>query len=429
MAGNIILLSIDALRADHLSCYGYNRDTTPNIDALAKDALFYKNVYSASSHTREAVPSILTGAPPSEAIDEEYRLATETIASRLPESFTTSAFHSNPFISRAYGFNEGFDHFFDDLKLGQNKLLALLQRALDKFVFNRGEYHARAERINDLSLEWIDALDGEDRFFLWNHYMDVHGPYNPPDSYNEWGERIESTQSQRLYNRLTSDEKIESADVERAINLYDGEIAYIDEQIGRFVSELTDRGLLESTLLVITSDHGDLFGEYGKHAHPRFVYPELTRVPLIIKPPSGGIEDISSTCSTMDIVPTILDWVGAESVRESLLRPHDLDKNRIVYSSARGENEEVHLQRFAAYQLEKSYWIEKEITTDEIRNEGYETNLLLGESVEPTNENWSELRNKVVEYSSRHEKSKRKSESNDTVDNEVERRLDALGYK
>ncbi|ELY63486.1 sulfatase [Natrinema versiforme JCM 10478] len=110
---NVILLSADALRADHLSCYGYHRDTSPVLDELANESIRFTQAYSASSHTREAVPALLTGEYPDVAIDSNYRLATDTIASQLSEEgFATSSFHSNPFVSRVYGFDSGFD---DDL--------------------------------------------------------------------------------------------------------------------------------------------------------------------------------------------------------------------------------------------------------------------------------------------------------------------------
>jgi len=139
---NIVLLTADALRADHLGCYGYRRDTSPVLDAFDQESLRFTNAYSASSHTREAVPALLTGEYPDVAIGSDYRLATDTVASTLSEAgFATAGFHSNPFVSRAYGFDRGFDTFDDDLHLGQHKLIALAQRAIDKL---RNRHYARA---------------------------------------------------------------------------------------------------------------------------------------------------------------------------------------------------------------------------------------------------------------------------------------------
>ena len=109
---HVVVLSADALRADHLSCYNYQRETSPVLDDLAAESLRFTNAYSASSHTRKAVPALPTGEYPDSAVDEDYRLASETVATTLSErGFATGGFHSNPFVSRAYGFDRGFDTF------------------------------------------------------------------------------------------------------------------------------------------------------------------------------------------------------------------------------------------------------------------------------------------------------------------------------
>jgi arylsulfatase len=233
---NIILLSADALRADHLSCYGYERETSPVLDELATESLTFTNAFSASSHTREAVPSLLTGEYPDVAVDADYRLAKETIASTLSEEgFATAGFHSNPFVSRAYGFDRGFDTFDDDLHLGQHKFIALAQRMLDKF---RNRHYARAEEINDRSVSWIDSLNDDEQFFLWNHYMDTHGPYEPSEKYmiNFRNDGISDKKAQSLYQRAISyPESITDDEKELLIDLYDGEIRYNDAKIVSFL--------------------------------------------------------------------------------------------------------------------------------------------------------------------------------------------------
>ena len=146
---NVILLSIDALRADHLSFHGYERDTAPFLNSLAEEAFTYTSAIAPSSHTREAVPSILTGHYPDAFARAGYRLTEETVAARLANAgYATAGFHSNPYVSRAYGWGDGFEEFDHDLLLGSNRLLALAQRAIDKFVLNKGEYHVRAEELN-----------------------------------------------------------------------------------------------------------------------------------------------------------------------------------------------------------------------------------------------------------------------------------------
>ena len=147
------------------------------------------------------MPALLTGQYPDEAVDAGYRLTGEPVAARLRQAgFVTGGFHSNPFVSRAYGFDRGFDTFDDDLRFGRNRIVALAQRAFD---IARNRNYARADEINERSLRWLDSVaDSGSRFFLWNHYMDVHGPYEPPSGYREFiagypGDRA----VQRLYKR------------------------------------------------------------------------------------------------------------------------------------------------------------------------------------------------------------------------------------
>ena len=129
---NVVLLTLDALRADHVSWCGYDRDTTPNFDRFAETNTRFAEAYSVSTHTREAIPGLLTGLYPTECVADDYSLAADTIATHLRDTeYTTGAFHSNPYVSRAYGFDRDFDPFDYDLYLCQHKLIALAQRALD----------------------------------------------------------------------------------------------------------------------------------------------------------------------------------------------------------------------------------------------------------------------------------------------------------
>jgi len=149
------------------------------------------------------------------------------------EGFSTAAFHSNPYASRAFGMDRGFDRFDDDLHLGNHKLIALIQRALDKL---RNRHYARANEINDRSLAWID--ERESPFFLWNHYMDTHGPYEPPGEFRtKYAKReISDRDAQSLYRRAIKDpESITDDEQQLLIDLYDGEIRYNDEQIRVFL--------------------------------------------------------------------------------------------------------------------------------------------------------------------------------------------------
>ncbi|QZP38250.1 sulfatase [Halobaculum magnesiiphilum] len=409
---NVILLSADALRADHLSCYGYERETTPVLDELAEVSIRFTNAYSASSHTREAVPALLTGEYPDVAVDSGYHLASETVASTLSEEgFATGGFHSNPFVSRAYGFDEGFDHFDDDLHLGQHKLIALAQRALDKL---RNRHYARAEEINERSLNWVDSLEEGQPFFLWNHYMDTHGPYEPPGEYATLyaDDGLSGRDAQSLYQRAIDEpESITEEERQLLIDLYDGEIRYNDMRIGQFLEALRERELLEESLLIVTADHGDAFGEHGYYEHPRYLHDEITHVPLFVRPPGGAGRVVKEPVSTLDIVATIKSGIG-ESASFSLLE--DVDGNRRVFSQARGEDEHSHLRRYAVRTQDGACFGERDLDSGAIEF-GDMTDRSLRSELEAH-----------VEQRVRVENGDGAAE--EEVDEEIERRLNALGY-
>ncbi|WP_423998589.1 sulfatase [Haloarcula salina] len=414
---NIILLSFDALRADHLGCYGYGRNTSPVLDSLAEESIRFENAYSASSHTREAVPALLTGEYPDVAIDGSYRLATETIASRLSEAgFATGGFHSNPFVSRAYGFDQGFDKFDDDLHFGQHKLVALAQRALDKL---RNRHYARAEEINERSLSWIDSLDSEEPFFLWNHYMDTHGPYEPPGEYATlYADRtLSGREAQSLYQRAIDDpESISDEERQLLIDLYDAEIKYNDERIGEFLNDLESRGILEDSLLIVTADHGDAFGEHGYYEHPRYLHDEITHVPLFVREPEGTDRTVETPVSTLDIVSTCkrIAGVDIDSARMSLL--DQFGDDRTVFLQARGEDEHSHIRRYALRTREGICFCERDQNTGSITYGECSDRSLREELEAHVNER--------VRIGSDGD-----SATEDEVDEEIERRLSALGYK
>jgi arylsulfatase len=417
---NVILLSVDALRADHLSCYGYQRETSPFLDEFADSNVFFEYPYSASSNTREAVPALITGQYPDTAIGSDYKLDTQTIASTLSkEGYSTAAFHSNPYASRAFGTDDGFDTYDDDLHFGKNKLIALAQRALDKI---RNKHYVRADGINERSLKWIDNREEDDPFFLWNHYMDVHGPYEPPSEFRELFEdrSISDRKAQRLYLRAVRDpQSVTDSEQEFLINLYDGEIRYIDSQIESFLAKLEERDLLENSLIIITSDHGDAFGEHGYYEHPRHLHEELTYVPLLLKSPEIDRARYSNTLvSMLDIAPTIIDCAGisVDCPGESLFSLlSDPPEERAVFSQARGEKSESHIFRFAARTVNSRAMAEWNSNTKEI------------DIIERgSNRVTSKLRRHVSKRVTGINGDKSPVEVNSE---EMERRLSALGYK
>jgi arylsulfatase len=428
---NVVLVTLDALRADHLSSHGYDRETTPFLDELAAEGAQFTRAYSASSHTREAIPSILTGRYPSEAVDDQFRRSADTVAERLRGEFETAGFHSNPFVSRAYGFDQGFDTFDDDLHLGGNRFLALAQRALDKL---RNRHYARANEINERSLSWLDSLSGRRPFFLWNHYMDPHGPYEAPPEYQRrfHGETISRKESTKLYHRaIKNPESITEAERDHLVDLYDAEIAYTDDQLASFFDALEDRGLLEESLVLVTADHGDAFGENGYYEHPRYLHDELVHVPLVVSGPGVARGSVEIPASTLDIVTTVLAAVGQPD--ESLPGEDLLDvaaspgtyAERTVISQARGEKSDSHVRRFSGRGRATTVFAEYDAGTEQV---DVEYNGADGE----TGDDEPDVEELLLEHVDRHaggEDGTGNGEAPEDVNEEIQDRLSALGYK
>jgi arylsulfatase len=376
------------------------------------------------------VPALLTGQYPDEAVDAGYRLAGEPVAARLRQAgFVTGGFHSNPFVSRAYGFDRGFDTFDDDLRFGRNRIVALAQRAFD---IARNRNYARADEINERSLRWLDSVaDSGSRFFLWNHYMDVHGPYEPPSGYREFISGYPGDRAvQRLYKRaIKNPDSVTDDERSLLIDCYDAEVRCTDQRIGSLLDALRDRGLLDETLVIVTADHGDAFGEHGYYEHPRYLHDELLHVPMLVGGPgvSGGTH--GTPVSTLDVVPTLLEGVGVGD-RGGSDDSHDLPgrslrviaagwvdgdgpaHDRRVFGQAHGEGADERLRRFSV--RDGSGWssLEYDLDADRIVAErarsGGET--LLGV-----------LRDHVAERAARTEQSA-KTDTEPTE--EIERRLD-----
>ena len=420
---NVVLLSIDALRVDHLSHSGYGRDTSPTLDRLAAENANFTNAVSPSSHTREAVASLLTGRYPDEAVDGSYHLDAPTIPSYLTERTPTAGFHSNPFVSRAYGYGDDFDVYSDDVRIGGNKFVVLFQRALDKL---RNSHYARASKINDRSLAWID--DADDGFFLWNHYMDVHGPYEAPEEYQLRfrDDPVGPSRAQKLYRRAIRDPDSITEDEHRTlIDLYDAEIRYLDDAIENFVDELRERGHSD-TLVIVTADHGEAFGEHGYYEHPRRVSDELLRVPLVLVHPELDATSVSTPTSTLDVAPTVLSALAtarSELPGTSLLERlanRERDEDGIVYAQARGEDSESDSVRFGAFSSGGRGELVRSIGSGAITRDCDDgTDETLADA----------LREHSARRISQMSSGAAATDDDEEVNDAVESRLEALGYK
>ena len=322
---NVVVIVVDALRADHVSAYGYYRSTTPNVDRLASQGVLFENAIAPSSWTLPTHASLLTGRYPHEhgALYDNYDGRYSTLAQALrSHGYRTAAFSGNTiFFTRAQGLGRGFIHFDDFFHTPADMVLRTLYgRKLCRFAFRRQwlqDYPARklSPEVTANALRWIERTPTKP-FFVFLNYYDAHDPYLPPQPFRSRFSRFENPGG-RL-NHLASNgwgeiyRSLGPEEVEKEIDAYDGGIAYVDESIGRLMSELEKRGLAANTLVVVTSDHGEAFGEHGFMAHRYNIYREMIHVPLILWSPGripAGLR-LQQPVSNAAVAATVAELIG-----------------------------------------------------------------------------------------------------------------------
>ena len=315
----VILIVVDTLRADALTCYGGgNATATPNIDSLARESVLFRHAVSPGPWTVPAMASIVTGVSP-------LAHGMNAFGARLPDTFKTIAEHMNEagYVTAGIGdngnlkaglnFNQGFAYYnwyprheFGPISCGSTLLGILLS---DRF---RAE--ATTEILTGLALEWT-AGNQQNDFFMHLHFYDPHMPYTPPPEFAPDG-----TPPAGFERGFSKDEahramtgKLARSTEERAWvrELYNGEVRLVDAHVGRFMKTLKAQGLYDDALIILTSDHGEEFWEHGDFEHGQSLYGELLNVPLIVKLP-GSTESriVEAAVSTQSILPTILDLCG-----------------------------------------------------------------------------------------------------------------------
>ncbi len=331
----IVLITLDTTRMDRLSCYGDAAPSTPAIDRLADTGYRFTHAISSASQTLPSHAAILSGAYPhvhGARSNGVYRLSDDVLT--LPEIFAdrgyaTAAFVSAVVLEARYGLDQGFDVYDDEMEDplvvdGPNRLeeeLDALQRAgVDTGYFwhtarKYEEYQRRAASVTTRALAWL-ADTGDEPFFLWTHYFDPHGPYDPPEEFataaggGARGQTDPSFDRRRLPHYQLLPGLTTYGDF---LEAYHGEIRYTDSQIGRLLEGLESLGLADSTLIVLTADHGESLDENGYYfQHGDFVFDSELRVPLLIRPPGGlpASRDITPIVSTVDVFPTLLELAG-----------------------------------------------------------------------------------------------------------------------
>ncbi|UCH95986.1 MAG: sulfatase [Candidatus Aminicenantes bacterium] len=334
---NVILILIDTLRADHLGCYGYPRNTSPEIDKLAKEGIIFKNMLAQTSWTRPGTASILSGLYPKNhgANTREDSLAEEI--NLLPEilgkyGYTSYAFVANGNAGLPVGFNQGYKKFFS------------FPERLNKDPLN---IHVRSDMVNESLLKFIRKLEDTSNNFIYVHYMDPHAPYIPKEKHfsksNKMMFPIDFFRSGTIHSL---DEDKQRQAVEEMINAYDDEILYNDKMIGCLLQTLKMKNMYSNSIIIITSDHGEEFFEHGDLSHGLTLYDEQLKVPLIIRLPDKIHMTIDEIANQVDICPTVLSllkipipkYIDGINLLNNKKDPKpysyaELHKDRFVFSS------------------------------------------------------------------------------------------------
>lgn len=293
---DVIIYLIDALRADHMGVYGYARDTTPNIDALAEDGVVFEEAYAPAPWTAPSVASLMTGLNP-------QRHGVQAPLHRLPAhlpvlgeylqkiGYHTTAVVTNPFVSGSWGFARGFDSFYD--------LGATAERW----------QATRANRVNSIVFDHMQRSP-QRPYFLYCHTIDPHGPNDPPPPYDTLF--TDAPVPGVIAGGLTS--ATSPAALENMKALYDSEIYFNDLQFGKLIEKLRQEGSYDDALIIVLADHGEEHLDHGIGGHGRQLFNEVLRIPLVIKLP-GNLHAgtrVRYRASLIDIVPTVLSALGVE---------------------------------------------------------------------------------------------------------------------
>ena len=274
---NIVVITLDTLRADHLSAYGSTMVKTPALDRLAGEGTRFAQAMSSAPLTLPAHSSMFTGRfPPEHGVRDNggFYLNQEqtTLAEMLKaKGFATGGFIAAFVLDRKWGINQGFDEYFDDFDISERRGRSM------------GNIQRPGNEVVDKALPWIDSVKDK-RFFAWIHLYDPHTPYDPPEPFK----------------------------TEYTGHPYRGEVAFTDAQVGRVVAFLEERGLLDKTVIAVLGDHGESLGDHGEESHGFFIYEAVTHVPFIVRAPFAktGARVVEDPVRIIDLTPTVLELAG-----------------------------------------------------------------------------------------------------------------------
>jgi len=359
---NVVLLTLDTTREDHLGCYGYEKNTTPNIDVFAREAVLFSHAVSVIPLTTPSHASIMTGLHPhshqvfrnSYPVHSDYTMLAEILNK---QGYKTGGFVSVKIIDSRIGFAQGFDHFSDvpEPPGAQEKSDNMFKQLMGGSIVSTLLLQRRGDETIDEGLAWLHE-NKDQPFFAWIHLYDPHLPYTPPSAYGyrfnakyeDYLARINHPLfKQRAYADQTAYSRAEeTSDVspfsKDAINFlldvigagdrqyvssdstpaelkddfiaaYDGELAFVDEQVGRILRFLKDSNVYDNTMVIIMADHGEILAEKEDFfGHHKYLYRGSMRIPVIMKFPGIEPQSIDEKITNVDIMPTLLDALGIE---------------------------------------------------------------------------------------------------------------------
>ena len=328
---NVLLVVVDTLRADRLGCYGNPRGLTPRLDALAADGVLFEEASAHAPWTLPSTASLLTGRLPAQhgaggRLGAFTRLSkgVPTLAGHFKRAgYATGAVVNVSFLGRDFGLAKGFEH-----------------HDLEAFESNREV--RRAEATTDAALAWVRSDRGGRPFFLLAHYFDPHAVYDPPQPYrrrfalgpDREDESFVFGTREHMMALRAGGLGLKPEVIARAQALYDGEVAYTDAHVGRLLDGLGDLGVLEDTLVAVTSDHGEEFLDHDGFEHGHTLYRELVHVPLIFRGPGLEAQRFSGGVGLVDVSATLCELAGLEplegSAGRSLLGLLGQDRGRDV---------------------------------------------------------------------------------------------------
>lgn len=428
---NLILITIDALRADHLGFMGYDKGVSPNIDNLAKESIVFKNAFSVGPNTFYSFPSILTSTYPldyqgPEEIKEPRVLISEVFQR---QGFITAAFHSNPYLSDYFGYDKGWDVFKDINFSIKSSVSGRFKKRFNKLLISTfpkiffwiaylkyrisgpKNTRVRAPLINQVVKDFILSLKKENKpFFIWIHYLDIH---TPPPCYSEGkacsyselmgdcvSSAIRANGNKGALKRFIR--KNFKKYLAKTISLYDEAIKYLDKEIGSLLNFLKEQNIYQNSIICVTADHGDEFLEHGGVGHDTQLYSEVLAVPLLIKSEESvsASKVIEYKVSLIDLAPTLCDL--ARVGKDPAFKGKSLFNGReyfVFHQSASSKKESHHLnqRKVACQSINWKYIIDHGDGKEELYNlfkDPKEQNDLSRSNLEVL----SQMRKKVEEF-------------------------------